>query len=221
MFLAISLCCQAISKSLKSENWNAVTTDWRWIIDEAIHAVQVVHEAELTRAESMFYFPIYWFLTAIERDANNPMSKQMLIDSRVPEACLFMIANEFNVGEGSWTWTLGHGAAGIAVSLISSNESGLTLNEVAINNIVAILRNCFDPKSYYSNYELNRVFVYARRVAKAVVADANKPVFVRTTGAVATLVDGLLLDSSNPKKGQDGAAELQLVCAEALQETEM
>ena len=37
-------------------------------------------------------------------------------------------------------------------------------------------------------------------------------------GAIEALVQGLLLEESNPRRGQDGSAELQRVCAEALQE---
>ena len=54
--------------------------------------------------------------------------------------------------------------------------------------------------------------------AKAVVADANKPFVLEVEGAIEALVQGLLLEESNPRRGQDGSAELQRVCAEALQE---
>ena len=48
------------------------------------------------------------------------------------------------------------------------------------------------------------------------VADANKPFLLETAGAVGTLVDGLLLDPANPKKGLAGAAEFQVAILSSL-----
>ena len=200
----------------------AVAEDWRYVVEESVHLLRTIHDGELTKGVGMFLFPGYWAMTVVEFAANEGQ-QQLLIESRIPEACMFFIANDFvtieKTGETETvSVSLGSGAAGIAVSLIGSNESGLTLSQKTVQNVVKVFQRCFDPKQHYFVYPLARVAMYARRVARAAVADANKPFVLQAAGVLNTLVDGLLLEDSNPKKGLEGAAELQQVCAEALQE---
>eukprot|EP01050_Picozoa_sp_SAG11_P004086 SAG11_NODE_252_length_11593_cov_7.436663_4_plen_206_part_00 len=87
--------------------------------------------------------------------------------------------------------------------------------------VVALFSKCFDEETHYYMYPLARVALYAQRVARAAVADANKAFLLEAPGSLDRLVDGLLLDAANPRRGQElqqAIAELQQICAGTLQE---
>ena len=211
--VCMSMGCMHVPTKSSLEDWTLIKDEWEYTVGEAIHTLRMVHDGKLSASQTMFMFPAYFAAAVVEFTANEGQT-QMLAQARIPEACIYMIENDFDVAGLS----LGISAAGIAVSLIGSNESGLTLNKVTIQNVVKSFANFFDETTHYFSYPLSRATMYARRVARALVADANKPFVLQAAGVLNTLVDGLLLEDSNPKKGLEGAAELQQVCAEALQE---
>eukprot|EP01052_Picozoa_sp_SAG31_P034081 SAG31_NODE_3930_length_3742_cov_2.584408_2_plen_1021_part_01 len=201
---------------LKLTQVPAIDPDWQYAVEESIHVLRVVHEAELSKRQTMFFYPAYFSLSILEYAVNTTRQKHVLLQKRIPEACMYMIANDFF--QDSAAHNLGTRAAGIAVSLIGSNESGLVLTREAVQNVVDSFSSCFDPETHYVTYVAANVVTYARRVANALVADTNKPFVIEAAGALDALVEGLLLDSSNPRRDQERAGDLQLVCAEALQQ---
>merc|ERR1711969_191593 len=57
-----------------------------------------------------------------------------------------------------------------------------------------------------------------RRIAIMAISDANKKIMLQHDKLLATLIAGLILDDDNPRRGQDGSAELQEICAAVLHE---
>jgi hypothetical protein len=75
----------------------------------------------------------------------------------------------------------------------------------------------FDPSHRYFHYPAKRVVSKLQAVVDMVIADANKAVVVENPGTVDNLVEGLLLDSAGPRRGQEGADKLQAACALVLE----
>eukprot|EP01048_Picozoa_sp_COSAG05_P032530 COSAG05_NODE_12519_length_464_cov_1.526027_1_plen_104_part_10 len=100
-----------------------------------------------------------------------------------------------------------------AVNLIGRNEGGLTLTQPAVDAVLQLFLSYFDPSSRRYSYKVNKVTSDAKAFVHLVIPDANKAYVVENEGAIDGLVAGLLLDEANPRRNQEGAAQLQQMCA--------
>ena len=128
-------------------------------------------------------------------------------------ALFYIVDNDISYNDQS----TGAFAAMAAVNLIGRNEGGLTLTRQAIARVVDIFQSYFDASSRRSSYLVNKLLRETKPILHMIVPDANKAYVIEHEGALDSLVAGLLLDQSNPRRDQEGAAELQQMCALVLQ----
>eukprot|EP01045_Picozoa_sp_COSAG04_P020159 COSAG04_NODE_2035_length_4958_cov_31.505454_1_plen_1643_part_10 len=137
-----------------------------------------------------------------------------LLESGVVEALDYACANGFEfLGT-----TTSSGAAGAAVALVGRNEGGKTLSGSTVNAVLDTFAEHFDPTHFMYAFPLKRASVSAQRIAIVAVSDANKKIMLQHDAILDSLVNGLLLDDDNPRRGQDGADAMQEVCAGVLHE---
>eukprot|EP01047_Picozoa_sp_COSAG01_P072117 COSAG01_NODE_11381_length_1948_cov_3.327204_1_plen_525_part_10 len=142
-----------------------------------------------------------------------------LIASGVVDALLWTTAHDFKIfGSNIATAT-----AGASVALIGRNEGGLTLTREAVTNVLDSVHLFWGSSSNAMQSSLTLKASVTKIVGRAlpivdmVIADANKPFALQHPTALDDLVCGLLVDESHPRRGQEGAAKLQEVCALVLQ----
>eukprot|EP01047_Picozoa_sp_COSAG01_P081044 COSAG01_NODE_16002_length_1279_cov_1.807627_2_plen_210_part_01 len=104
-----------------------------------------------------------------------------------------------------------------AVNMIGRNEGGLTLTLAAVSSVLDLFGSYFDVGSRYVARPVQRLLPVAQAVLDMAVSDVNKVLMLQHGGAIDGLMKGLLLDPRDPRSAQEGADELQQVCALALQ----
>eukprot|EP01052_Picozoa_sp_SAG31_P016973 SAG31_NODE_1144_length_9687_cov_10.800167_1_plen_235_part_10 len=200
---------------------DGIAKDWLQAVDICTDMLMLSIETRLIEYAAKNGYPfisMYWGLAILERAAQDKVLSDV---AKIASACMKICEHDFEFGGRS----LGIPAAGIAVQLIGSNEKGLTLQRATI---LAVSRSFAeagffdtDGSSHYQSYLNAQIVVCAQRLRRAMVADANKKIFLEQETAdmlYDALLDGLLLDDNHPRRSQPAADTLQRVCAEALQE---
>eukprot|EP01048_Picozoa_sp_COSAG05_P004418 COSAG05_NODE_237_length_13170_cov_25.700558_5_plen_1165_part_00 len=186
---------------------------WDAILAEAVHLIKVNKEAELSAQARMSFWSFYSAARLVSKAVDDTSRHAALLATGVVEPLLYMTAHGFTfIGT-----SLGASAASVAVNLIGRNEGGLTLSREAVDSVLRDFQSFFVPNTRRGRYAPNRALTVAKSIVSMVISDANKAFVVEHSGAIDTLVDGLLLDESNPRRTEKGGDELQATCALALQ----
>eukprot|EP01049_Picozoa_sp_SAG25_P012933 SAG25_NODE_1872_length_2224_cov_213.131765_1_plen_724_part_10 len=185
--------------------------------DEAIQ--EAVYVARMNQAARMSVRPTFglaWLILVfgiIVEASREKALHSMLSASGLLKSLLYATASDMEfTGIG-----IAHLAATAAVHMIGCNEDGLTLTRDAVSAVLRGYMAYFDPTFRYGKSPPSRLLTDAEAILQMVVSDANKEFIVGHDGAIDALVEGLMLDRTNPRTRQDGAEELQQKCALILQ----
>eukprot|EP01045_Picozoa_sp_COSAG04_P012082 COSAG04_NODE_800_length_10199_cov_36.147327_1_plen_2772_part_10 len=195
--------------TLESASWLGPVTA------EAVHICKVNASAGLSARPTMSFLAVAYALALAEQAARVESHAASMLESGVLGALDYACANDFSFLGGI---SVAGNAAGAAVALVGRNEGGRTLSPLAINPVLTMCANNFDPTHWRYTSPAKRLLPYIRRVATVAIADANKKTMLQQEKLLDTLVAGLLLDDDNPRRGQDGADALQEACAGVLHE---
>ena len=211
LHMSVAVWWHSCAQNLGSVPHDAV---WNAVVQDCVHLAKVNQEAQLSDAPVVrLHMQVYLSLSVLAVACRDPGRHESLLKSGVVDALLYASAHDSSFLSTSHAAI----ASTAAVSLIGRNEKGLTLSRDAVGHVLKSFASFFDPSERYFKYPVKRVLLPAQGVADVSIADANKPFIVEHSGAIDGLVSGLLLEESNPRRQQDGAAKLQETCALALQ----
>eukprot|EP01047_Picozoa_sp_COSAG01_P081447 COSAG01_NODE_16243_length_1255_cov_21.128893_1_plen_392_part_10 len=189
---------------------------WGRIMDEAVSICLVMQVAKLThraRPECLHAVPGLSLRVLANISTTPSAQRSAMASDDCVSALLYIVEHDCEFA-GISTATF---AAMTAVNLIGRNEGGLTLTRQAVYRILKLFCSYLDPSSRRSKYPVNRMVGETKALVHLIIPDANKAFVVEHAGALDSLVCGLLLDESNPRRHQEGAVELQQMCALVLQ----
>eukprot|EP01047_Picozoa_sp_COSAG01_P007366 COSAG01_NODE_279_length_19520_cov_41.772154_19_plen_1481_part_01 len=194
---------------------SAAATQWKEVIDETVHIVKMVKVAELSprlRRGCLHAVPAC-ALRTLANITSIPSQQKALMSPELVEVLLYVVEhNHVFAGFGTAVF-----AAKAAVNLVGRNEEGLTLTRQAVDQVLKHITSFFDPASRRSSYPVKRMVGDTRTLVHVIIPDTNKAFVIEHAGALDTLVLGLLLEKVNPRRDQEGAVELQEICALVLQ----
>jgi hypothetical protein len=201
-------------------NLPADSAAWEELLAESIHLLKMNRDGKLSAQPQMMWYPTQGAAKLVSVAARDPSRHKALLTSGVVDALLYTTGHDFrNVGSGLAEYT-----AGASVSLIGRNEGGLTLPKEAVDAVLGPFHNFFSSaRSTDWRVQRDLKTSVTKMVGKAlpivclVIADANKSFVLEHATVLDDLIQGLLLDESNPRRGQNGAAKLQETCALVLQ----
>eukprot|EP01047_Picozoa_sp_COSAG01_P091500 COSAG01_NODE_23087_length_828_cov_123.005487_1_plen_227_part_10 len=128
----------------------ALASQWKEIIGESVHIVQMIRAAELsqrTRHACVFFSP-YLSLRTLANISSIPSQREALVSPDLVEALLYIVEHD-NVFVDLSTAAF---ASMTAVNLIGRNEGGLTLTQQVVDQVFGIFKSYFDTTSRRSSY---------------------------------------------------------------------
>ena len=109
-------------------------------------------------------------------------------------------------------------ASGAAVALVGRNEGGKVLRREAVHAVLERLHQCFHPEHFGFGSPPKTIMSHLARVTVMVISDANKKHMLQFEPLIDMLLECLIIDDDNHRKGQDGADMLQEASAGVLHE---
>ena len=139
---------------------------------------------------------------------------EMLIASGVMDALEYGILHDFACAGLS----VASYASGAAVALVGRNEGGKVLRCEAVHAVLGMLHVFFQPESWLFAATAKSVMAHVARISIMVISDANKKHMLQYEPLIDMLLQCLIIDDDNHRKGQDGADALQEASAGVLHE---
>eukprot|EP01047_Picozoa_sp_COSAG01_P044245 COSAG01_NODE_3985_length_5465_cov_3.480432_6_plen_497_part_00 len=195
-----------------SEFPSDLQTQWATVIERMVHVIKMIEAAKLT---SCWQNCLPMALRTLAYVSSMPSWQKTLSKSQELIGPL-LYAVENNCPEFGGLSTAAY-ASMAAVNLIGRNEGGLTLTRMAVDQTLLAFKSYFDPSSRRAVYAVQHILPTATPIVHLIVPDKNKEFVLEHQGALDSLVSGLLLDGANPRRTQEGASELQRMCALVLQ----
>eukprot|EP01047_Picozoa_sp_COSAG01_P033239 COSAG01_NODE_2437_length_7694_cov_47.587887_5_plen_1699_part_01 len=193
------------------------STAWEELLDESIHILKTTQELELST--QMMFYAIQLSAKVVGIAAREQSKHEALLASGVVDALLWTTAHD-SCCAGA---TLAQYAAGASVALIGRNEGGLTLTRRTVDVVMEDVHLFWDQASTHFRAKaavkapVTKLIGRVQPIIDIVIADTNKPFVLQHKTALDDLVNGLLVDESQPRRRQEGAAKLQEICALVLQ----
>eukprot|EP01047_Picozoa_sp_COSAG01_P064989 COSAG01_NODE_8694_length_2694_cov_71.102890_3_plen_725_part_01 len=186
------------------------------LLAESIHVCMMNKEAELSaKTHSRFHMTLMGVLRVVVLAAREQSRHKSLLASGVVDALLWTTAHD-SVFLGV---SLAESSASATVALIGRNEGGLTLTHETVDTVLNVVHMYWDTTSTHYRVKMaakapvTKLIGRIQPVVDMVIADANKPFVLEHPTAIDDLVKGLLVDHSSPRRTQDGAGQLQEICA--------
>eukprot|EP01047_Picozoa_sp_COSAG01_P022601 COSAG01_NODE_1347_length_10632_cov_29.175370_3_plen_2601_part_00 len=189
------------------------------LLAESIHVCMMNKEAELSAKPQVVWAVLIGVLRVVVLAAREQFRHKSLLASGAVDALLWTTAHD-SVFTGA---SLAESSASTTVALIGRNEGGLTLTHETVDTVLNVVHMYWDTTSTHwrvksaAKAPVTKLIGKIQPVVDMVIADANKPFVLEHPTAIDDLVKGLLVDHSSPRRTQDGAGQLQEVCALALQ----
>eukprot|EP01047_Picozoa_sp_COSAG01_P005801 COSAG01_NODE_202_length_22130_cov_167.927239_21_plen_2422_part_01 len=194
----------------------AVVPHLKEIMSEAVHIALMIRAAELTQRirQLCVHCAPCMATRTLAIMSSIPSQQQVLVSSEgLVQALLYIAEHDCSLCELSTAAF----ASIAAVNLIGRNEGGLILTRPAVDAVISHFESHFDPLSRRSKYPVKRMLAETKVLEHLIVPDSTKTYVVEHAGTLDGLVSGLLLEELDPRRHQEGAAELQQVCAMVLQ----
>eukprot|EP01047_Picozoa_sp_COSAG01_P072376 COSAG01_NODE_11493_length_1922_cov_7.001097_1_plen_640_part_11 len=193
----------------------ALALQWKEIILRAVHMAKMTQAAELSqrsRRVCVHSVPVVT-IRLLASISGISSQRDALVSPGLIEVLLYIVEHEnlfANIDPAVY-------AAMMAANLIGQNEGGLTLTRQTVAKVLGVFMSYFDPTSRRGTYPVKKIIGETKTLIHMMISDKNKEYVVQHAGAIDSLVGGLLLDVSNPRRTEEGAAELQQMCALVLQ----
>eukprot|EP01046_Picozoa_sp_COSAG06_P038135 COSAG06_NODE_4376_length_4316_cov_699.869101_1_plen_1195_part_10 len=187
---------------------------WPELLDHAIRMCKLNASAGLSERDTMCFLPFQHGFGTVELAAQDESQHEMLIASDVADALEYGILHDFTYAGNS---TAAY-PSGAAVALVGRNEGGKVLRREAVQAVLERLRQNFDHESFFFYTPPKSVMAHMARVTVMVISDANKKHMLQFEPLIDMLLECLIIDDDNHRKGQDGADMLQEASAGVLHE---
>eukprot|EP01046_Picozoa_sp_COSAG06_P060292 COSAG06_NODE_12770_length_1332_cov_1.150041_1_plen_443_part_11 len=184
------------------------------VLVEAVHIAKVNALAGLSNRPTMSYFSIRSSFQLIEAGARVERHTAVLLDSGVVEA----MDGDFSFQWGETGQSMSSFAAGALVAVCGKNEGGKTLSRSAVAAVLAELGTYLDKSNFRLTYPARKVLPSLQRIATMAISDANKKHLIQHSKLLDLLLECLIINEDNHRKGQDGADALQEASAGVLHE---
>eukprot|EP01046_Picozoa_sp_COSAG06_P005739 COSAG06_NODE_259_length_18912_cov_53.912614_18_plen_1085_part_00 len=188
---------------------------WSELLDHAIRLVKMNASAGLSGRETMNVNPFAHSLSVVEVAAQEESQHEMLLGSGVADALEYAILHDFSYGGIN---IIAAYASGAAVALFGRNEGGKVLRREAVHAVLDRMYDSFRPGSLFSSAPAKSVLPSVARIAIMATSDANKKHMLEFEPLIGMLLECLIIDDDNHRKGQDGADALQEASAGVLHE---
>eukprot|EP01046_Picozoa_sp_COSAG06_P062270 COSAG06_NODE_13985_length_1199_cov_929.434545_1_plen_399_part_11 len=187
---------------------------WTELLGHAIRMSKLNASAGLSGRDTMAQISFVQSLSVVEVAAQDESQHEMLLASGVADALEYAILHDFTYGGGS----VAACASGAAVALVGRNEGGKALRREAVHAVLERLQQHFRPESYTFSVPPKAVMTHLKRIPIMVVSDANKKHMLQFEPLIDMLLECLIINDDNHRKGQDGADMLQEASAGVLHE---
>ena len=188
------------------------TSWWSALLDRAIHTAKINASAGLSGRKTMAWLPVVHALGIVDFAARDETQHEILIG--IMDALEYGILHDFSyVGI-----SIAANASGAAVTLVGRNEGGKTLRREAVHAVLEQVHQFFQPDSWGYTAPPKSFMAHAMRIPIMTISDANKTYMLQFEPLVDMLLQCLIVDDDNHRKGQDSANALQEASAGVLQE---
>eukprot|EP01046_Picozoa_sp_COSAG06_P059308 COSAG06_NODE_12225_length_1407_cov_22.807339_1_plen_469_part_11 len=187
---------------------------WSELLDHGIRLTKLNASACLSERDTMNYVVFTTSLSVVAEAARDESQHEMLIESGVADALEYGILHDFACNAES----IAARASGAAVALMGRNEGGKVLRREAVHAVLGRLYHHFDPSTWGFTTPVKTVVPHLSRVSIMVLSDANKKHMLQFEPLIDMLLECLIIDDGNRRKGQDGADMLQEASAGVLHE---
>eukprot|EP01043_Picozoa_sp_COSAG02_P059552 COSAG02_NODE_7613_length_2933_cov_40.392378_1_plen_974_part_01 len=203
--------CYSLVKRLPSAIQSSC---WPELLDHAIRLSKLNASLGLSERDTVCYLPFLHAGGTVEFAAQDESQHEMLVASDVADALEYAILHDFAyVGNSIAAY-----ASGAAVALVGRNEGGKVLRREAVHAVLERLRQFFERESAFFSSPPKMIMSHLARVTVMVISDANKKHMLQFDPLIDTLVECLIIDDDNHRKGQDGADMLQEASAGVFHE---
>eukprot|EP01047_Picozoa_sp_COSAG01_P013145 COSAG01_NODE_610_length_14860_cov_222.563647_4_plen_1950_part_00 len=192
---------------------------WEELLAEAIHMCKINKEAELSAQPQVIWLILNGALRVVVLAAREQSRHKSLLVSGVVDGLLWTTGHD-SVYIGT---SLAEFSATATVALIGRNEGGLTLTRETVDTVLDSVHLYWDTTSTHwrvkaaAKAPVKKLVGKIQPIVDMVIADTNKPFVLEHPTAIDDLLKGLLVDHNHPRRTQDGAGQLQEICALVLQ----
>eukprot|EP01046_Picozoa_sp_COSAG06_P022315 COSAG06_NODE_1723_length_8586_cov_69.274420_1_plen_379_part_10 len=190
------------------------TSWWPELLEHAIRMCKLNASVGLSERDTMGFVPFLHAGGIVEFAAKDESQHEMLIVSGVADALEYGILHDFRYCGTS----TGAYASGAAVALVGRNEGGKVLRREAVHAVLERLHVHFERESLFFNAPAKSVMAHLARVTVMVISDANKKHMLQFEPLIDMMLECLIIDDDNHRKGQDGADALQEASAGVIHE---
>eukprot|EP01046_Picozoa_sp_COSAG06_P007873 COSAG06_NODE_392_length_16344_cov_4.086981_12_plen_1028_part_00 len=190
---------------------------WSELLDRAIRNSKLNAAVGLSERSTMSVYPIHLSLLVVEFAAQDESKREMLLESGLMDALEYSILNDFTYGGMSCAAY----ASGAAVALVGRNEGGKVLRCEAVHAVLKRMLAFLDPSLYgglYYGMSAKIAMGNFTRIPIMAISDVNKKNMLQFEPLIDMLLQCLIIDDDNHRKGQDGADALQEASAGVLHE---
>eukprot|EP01046_Picozoa_sp_COSAG06_P052887 COSAG06_NODE_9000_length_2014_cov_3.650835_2_plen_609_part_01 len=178
---------------------------WDELLDHAIRITKVNLSVGLSGRDTMAWVHVRQSLGVVEVAAQDALQHEMLIGAGMVDALEYGILHDFPYVSAS----VSAFAAGAAVALVGRNEGGKVLRREAVHAVLENVHTFFQPTTTWFQAHVKMVMAHVTRVSIMAISDANKKHMLDFEPLIDMLLDCLIIDDENHRKGQDGADALQ------------
>jgi hypothetical protein len=187
---------------------------WSELRDRAIGISKMNASAGLSERDMMSAWAVVYALGIVAVAAQDESQHEMLLGSGIMDALEYGILHDFAYMGNS----VAASASGAAVALVGRNEGGKVLRREAVHAVLERLHVFFQSESFGFRVPVKSIMPHVSRVVTMAVSDANKKNMLQFEALIDMLLQCLILDDDNHRKGQDGADALQEASAGVLHE---
>ena len=187
---------------------------WPELLDHAIRICKLNASVGLSERDTMCFVPFMHACGIVELAATDESQHAMLVVSGVADALEYSMLHDFVYADSS----LAAYASGAAIAMVGRNEGGKVLRREAVHAVLERLQGFFQSGSLNSITPPKSAMVHLFRVTIMVIPDANKKLMLQFEPLIDILLECLIIDDDNHRKGQDGADALQEASAGVLHE---
>eukprot|EP01046_Picozoa_sp_COSAG06_P045745 COSAG06_NODE_6372_length_2961_cov_127.651992_1_plen_781_part_10 len=174
---------------------------WSELLDHAIRMCKLNASAGLSERDTMCINAMVQSLGIVELAAKDEAQHGMLVASDVTDALEYGILHDFAYAGHS----IAAYASGTAVALVGRNEGGKVLRREAVHAVLERLHAFFRPGAVFLSAPIQTMMGHMARVTIMVVSDANKKHMLQFQPLIDMLLQCLIIDDDNHRKGHDGA----------------
>eukprot|EP01043_Picozoa_sp_COSAG02_P050627 COSAG02_NODE_5226_length_4525_cov_2103.337551_2_plen_310_part_01 len=188
----------ACVKRLPAAPQSAIQSSW-WsdLLDHALRLAKLNASAGLSERSTMASVPILQAISIVELAAQDESQHRILLGSGVADALEYAMLHDFTYMGVSITAY----ASGAAVTLFGTNEGGKVLSSEAVYAVLDRVHAFFRSGEIFSTSPASSILGHFSRVTIMTISDANKKHMLQFQPLIEMLLECLVIDNGNRRKG--------------------